>query len=38
LALAPGIDVEELYAAAGYLTPGALPELRLERIACIIDS
>jgi transcriptional regulator with XRE-family HTH domain len=28
LAQALGIDVEELYAAAGYLTPGALPELR----------
>jgi transcriptional regulator with XRE-family HTH domain len=27
LARALGIDVEELYAAAGYLTPGALPEL-----------
>jgi transcriptional regulator with XRE-family HTH domain len=28
LALALGIDVEELYAEAGYLTPGTLPELR----------
>jgi len=28
LAQALGIDVEELYAAAGYLTEGALPELR----------
>jgi transcriptional regulator with XRE-family HTH domain len=28
LAKALEIDVEELYAAAGYLTPGALPELR----------
>jgi transcriptional regulator with XRE-family HTH domain len=28
LARALGIDVEELYAAAGYLTPGELPELR----------
>jgi transcriptional regulator with XRE-family HTH domain len=28
LAQALGIDVEELYAAAGYLTPGSLPELR----------
>jgi len=28
LALALGIDVEELYAAAGYLTPRALLELR----------
>jgi transcriptional regulator with XRE-family HTH domain len=28
LAQALGMDVEELYAAAGYLTPGALPELR----------
>jgi transcriptional regulator with XRE-family HTH domain len=28
LARALGIDVEELYAAVGYLTPGALPELR----------
>jgi transcriptional regulator with XRE-family HTH domain len=28
LAQALGIDVEDLYAAAGYLTPGGLPELR----------
>ena len=28
LARALGIDVEELYAAVGYLTEGALPELR----------
>jgi transcriptional regulator with XRE-family HTH domain len=28
LARALDIDVEELYAAAGYLTPGGLPELR----------
>jgi transcriptional regulator with XRE-family HTH domain len=28
LAQALGIDVEELYAAAGYLTEGALPELK----------
>ena len=28
LAQALGIDVEELYVAAGHLTPGALPELR----------
>jgi transcriptional regulator with XRE-family HTH domain len=28
LARALGIDVEELYAVVGYLTPGALPELR----------
>jgi transcriptional regulator with XRE-family HTH domain len=28
LARALGIDVEELYAAAGYLTDGALPELK----------
>src|SRR4051794_5326501 len=28
LAQALGIDVEELYVTVGYLTPGALPELR----------
>ena len=28
VARALGIDVEELYAAAGYLTEGALPELK----------
>jgi transcriptional regulator with XRE-family HTH domain len=28
LAAALGIDVEELYVTVGYLTPGALPELR----------
>jgi transcriptional regulator with XRE-family HTH domain len=28
LARALGIDVEELYAEAGYLTPGSMPELR----------
>ena len=28
LAQALGVDVEELYAEAGYIAPGALPELR----------